>query len=133
MTEVQLRTHTYPIEGTASEIWAATEALRRAGELVDWRSMVEVTQNRYRIEVTVRAYPLPRRGRLDLPGVVLVALGSLPFAAAGGYVTGRVGAAIIAQVLAALGSAAAAVFLLYAVATVRHRRPGHHCPGCPDR
>jgi hypothetical protein len=90
-----------------------------------------------RRRMVVDTRPLPLRRVETAAGPIrwqVVVAGVVVFAAAGvaGLVLGLRGAHLIAQALGALGAAGAVAFLLYAVATVRHRAPGHHCPGCPD-
>lgn len=128
-------TYTYQVEGTPAEVHSQIDALRRAGELARWQPRAQLPDGRLRVDATVYAH-LTVQGR-PRPGRVsrwLIAYGgSLPFLAGGGFVAGRMGAEMIAQVLAAVGTFLAAGFLLYAVITVAgremHRR---HCPGCPD-
>lgn len=130
MTVRERATVTYEVTGTVAEVQTAVAALRRHDQLVadpyGWR---QEPSGRVVVNVTVRA---EQRRSLEAPLVVKVAVGSLPFAGAGGWVTGVLGADVIGQVVGMLGSAAAVALLLYALATVRHRAPGHHCPGCPN-
>lgn len=127
-----VRYMSYPIEGEPDDVRSQVEALRRNGELarLSGRPTVVLPDGRLRVEVVVyaRASAQASTRRVYRP-LVAVAV-SFPAAGVAGWVAGVQGAELIAQAVAALGVLGALALLVYALATVRHRRPGHHCPGC---
>jgi len=134
MTSVrEQRIHTIEVDAEDAEgVRTAIAALRRYDQLV---GEPRVVNGRLMVDVKARPVPRPRvtqKLRLEVPLVVKITAGSLPFAGVGGWVAGVQGADVIGQVVGTLGSAGAVALLLYALATVRHRAPDHHCPGCPN-
>lgn len=133
----QRATYTYQVEGTPDEVHSQLDALRRAGELVRIQpARVPVPDGRLAVDatvyahLTVRRWPQrPRRRRLVLIVSVPVTISTV---ATAGWVAGVEGADAIAQVVKVAGVAGALLLLLYALVMVRHRVPGHHCPGCRD-
>lgn len=130
MSTVERDTRTYTL--TVASAGPVVAKLEATGELVRYEQRVE--GGRPVVDVTVRGRPLPpppRRRRYRVVVKVAAAV-TVPLAgvAGSGYVAGVQGADAIAQALSAVGVAGALALLVYALATVRHRRPGHHCPGC---
>ncbi len=131
MTVQERATVTYEVSGTVAEVRSAVAALQRHGQLVGQPSQWHEPRPGH-VVVNVRVLAQAQQS-LRVPLVVKVAAGSLLPAGAAGWVTGWLGADVIGQVVGTLGSAAAVALLLWGAATVRHSRPGHHCPGCGHR
>src|SRR5262245_1091446 len=131
MTEVQV--HSYWVTGTPVQVNSTVGKLRRKGELVSHSRPSWQPSGHQVVYVTVLATPAPAPARrLNVPSVVFVFIGALPFAGAGGWLTGYLGADFLGQVVAAVGGAGGAVFLLYALIGWARQAlmPRHHCPGC---
>lgn len=131
MTVQERATVTYQVTGTVAEVRSAVAALNRHGQLVGQPSEWHEPWPGH-VVVNVRVLAQAERRRPEVPLVVKVAVGSLPVAGVSGWVTGWLGADVIGQVVGTLGAVAAVVFLVFAIAALRHRAPGHHCPGCPN-
>lgn len=137
MTVQERATVTYQVTGTPDEVRTKLTALSREGQLVHRSRGWQEPSGRVTVNVRVLAQAREAHGS-ELSGLVKVlvkaAVALVPVGGAG-VVCGVYFADAIGEVLAVLGLAGAALFLLYALVTVRHRFPGHSCarPGCMHR